>query len=87
MPDDAEARPKVVQDILNMLYATFLQDYALRSVLVSKGQLTDNEIDARYQALSETPELRGFRERMGIVDSELIGVLGRLLRSFEGTIQ
>jgi hypothetical protein len=87
MPDGAADKPKVVQDILDMLYATFLQDYALRSVLVSKALLTDAEIDERYRALSDTPELRDFRERLGIVDSELLAVLGRLLRSFEGTVQ
>ena len=78
---------ETLQQILSMLYASFLRAYALQSVLVSKGRLRDAEGDARYQALSDTPELRSFRERFGIVDSELNAALGRLLRSFEGPVQ
>jgi hypothetical protein len=86
MPDDTEGQ-KALQDIVSMLYATFLRDCALESVLVGKGLLTTGEVDAWYRTLDALPEMQDLRKRLGIVDSEMPRVLERLLKSFEGPLQ
>ncbi len=86
MPDETEGQ-KALQGIVNMLYATFLRDCALESILVEKGLLTSGEVDARYRALGGLPRMQALRQRLGIVDSEMTRVLERLLQSFEGPVR
>jgi hypothetical protein len=87
MPDEKLTPEQVLQQILSMMYTTFLQNQALQSALVSKRVLTAGDVDRYYKALSEIPAVRDFRGKYGVTDSELLAVLYRHLRSFEGPVQ